>query len=214
KAGAEVKCRASVNELSHRANHWQIRAGGEALQARIIVNAAGAWADHVAELAGVQRLGLTPFRRTIAQVRLDQALSADLPLTIHIGGDFYFKPESGGQLWLSPHDETPSPPCDAAPEEFDIALALDRFSQVLEHKIEAVTHSWAGLRTFSPDRLPVYGFDPQGPGFFWCAGQGGFGIQTAPAAARLCAATILGQNHDANLREIEPALYSPARFRR
>jgi D-arginine dehydrogenase len=135
-----------------------------------------------------------------------------MPLVIHIGGDFYFKPDVGGQLWLSPHDETPSEPCDAAPEELDVALAIDRFTQVADYQIEAVTHKWAGLRTFAPDRLPVYGFDAQAPEFFWCAGQGGFGIQTAPAAAQLCAAAILKQPLPSSLDAVEPARFHPARF--
>ena len=172
------------------------------------MNAAGAWADPVAELAGIQPLGIEPFRRTVAQLRTAPSVPASLPLVLDLHEKFYFKPESG-RLWLSPHDETPTPPCDAAPEELDIALAIDRFEQVVDWRVERVEHRWAGLRSFAPDRLLVYGFDPAEPGFFWFAGQGGFGIQTAPAAAALAAGLLLGAPGGA----IDPAPYAPARFR-
>ena len=116
-----------------------------------------------------------------------------------VGGTFYFKPE-GARLWLSPHDETASPPCDAAPEELDIAVAIDRFAGVVDWRIEQVEHKWAGL--------PVYGFAADQPRFFWFAGQGGFGIQTAPAAAELAGRLILGKASG----DVDPAPYSPARF--
>ena len=121
-------------------------------------------------------------------------------------GLFYFKPEAGGRLWLSPHDETPSPPCDCAPEEIDVARAIARLERVVDWRIEAVERKWAGLRSFAPDRLPVYGFGASGD-FFWFAGQGGFGIQTAPAAAALGAALLLGR-----APALDPAPYSPLRF--
>jgi D-arginine dehydrogenase len=120
---------------------------------------------------------------------------------------FYFKPEAGGRIWLSPHDESPCDPCDCAPEELDVAIAVDRFEGAVDWKVERVERSWAGLRTFAPDRRPVYGFDPAVPGFFWCAGQGGFGIQTAPAASKLAADLLLGR-----VPELDPEPYAPARF--
>ncbi len=165
------------------------------------------WADPVAEMAGVRPLGIAPLRRTVAQLRMAPAPPADLPLVLDIDERFYFKPESG-RLWLSPHDETPSLPCDAAPEEVDVATAIARFEEVANWRVERVEHKWAGLRSFAPDRLPVYGFDRREPGFFWFAGQGGFGIQTAPAAARLAAALLLGEVDGA----VDPAPYSPSRF--
>src|SRR5690606_34473062 len=128
---------------------------------------------------------------------------------LDIAGRFYFKPEHG-RVWLSPHDETPSPACDAAAEELDVALAIDRLEQVVDWRIEAVEHKWAGLRSFAPDRLPVYGYDREVAGFFWFAGQGGFGIQTAPAAARLGAQLLLDMSPDAMTERLDPALYSPA----
>jgi D-arginine dehydrogenase len=114
----------------------------------------------------------------------------------------------GGGVGPRPHDETPSGPCDCAPEEIDVAIAIDRLEQVVDWRIEAVEHVWAGLRSFAPDRLPVYGFSGSGRRFFWCAGQGGFGIQTAPAAAALAAGLLLGRPPDA----IDPAPYLAARF--
>ena len=188
---------------------WRITlADGRELCAAVLVNAAGAWADEVAERAGVPCIGIQPYRRTVAQLRLDPPPPADLPLVLGIDELFYFKPEAG-KLWLSPHDETPSPPCDAAPEELDVALALDRFEHVVDWRIQRIEHKWAGLRSFAPDRLPVYGFDPAVDGFFWFAGQGGFGIQTAPAAAEVALRLLLGQAAGT----VDPAPYTPARFR-
>ena len=148
------------------------------------------------------------------QLAVDPAASADLPLVVGLDGSFYFKPEPGGKIWLSPHDEIDSDPCDAAPEELDVAIAIDRFQQVTDWRIEAVERRWAGLRSFAPDRLPVYGADPAQPAFFWFAGQGGFGIQTAPAAARLGAQILLGQGADAMTARIDPAMFTPQRFHR
>jgi len=207
--GAELWTRAELARAKRSGDGWQLTlADGRTAQAGVLVNAAGAWADPVAELAGVRPLGVQPYRRTVAQLRLAEGPPADLPLVLGIDGLFYFKPEAG-RLWLSPHDETPSPPCDAAPEELDIALAIDRFEHVVDWPITAIEHRWAGLRSFAPDRLPVYGFDPDQPGFFWFAGQGGFGIQTAPAAADLACALLLGQVSGA----VDPAPYDPRRFR-
>ena len=177
------------------------------------MNAAGAWADTIAERAGARPLGITPLRRTVAQLRVSPEAPADLPLVLDISGKFYFKSDNG-RLWLSPHDEIPTTPCDAAPEELDVALAIDRFQNVTDWKIEAVERRWAGLRSFSPDRLPVYGPDPEVPGFIWFAGQGGFGIQTAPAAARLGAQIMLGQSPDALTEAIDASAYAPSRFSR
>ncbi len=212
RGGVEVATRARVAGLARADGVWTITAErGESWQAATIVNAAGAWADAVAGLAGVHPIGIAPFRRTVAVLRVAPAAPADLPLVIDINGGFYFKPDAG-RLWLSPHDEIPSEPCDAAPEELDVAIAIDRFQSVTDWRIEAVEHSWAGLRSFAPDRMPVYGPDPAGNGFFWFAGQGGFGIQTAQAAARLASQMLLGQGPDAMTAGIDPAAYTPARF--
>lgn len=210
--GVELATRARVSALQREAREWRIGCeDGRAFAATTLVNAAGAWADSLAALAGLAPLGIQPLRRTVAQLRTDPAPPADLPLVLDIAGQFYFKPEAG-RLWLSPHDETPSEPCDAAPEELAIAEAIDRFERVTDWRVLAVERKWAGLRSFAPDRLPVYGFDPRADGFAWIAGQGGYGIQTAPAAARLTAQLLLGLERDAMTRELDAGLYSPARF--
>ncbi len=125
---------------------------------------------------------------------------------------FYFKPEAGGRLWLRPHDETACEANDCAAEEYDVALGIDRMQQAVDWRVERVERSWAGLRSFAPDRLPVYGFAPGGRDFFWCAGQGGFGIQTAPAGAKLAAALLLDRLPDPLVAAIDPAPYLAARF--
>lgn len=212
RGGVEIAARAEVAGLVREGGAWTITtARGDRWRAATIVNAAGAWADDVAGLAGLRPIGIAPYRRTVAVLRVEPQAPADLPLVLDINGGFYFKPDAG-RLWLSPHDEVPSAPCDAAPEELDVAIAIDRFMGVTDWRIAAVERRWAGLRSFAPDRLPVYGPDPDEPAFFWFAGQGGFGIQTAPAAARLAAQVLLGQGRDAITRGIDAAPYAPARF--
>ncbi|MCB2048107.1 MAG: FAD-binding oxidoreductase [Novosphingobium sp.] len=208
RGGVELRTRARLVSASRNATGWSVElASGERLTCDALVNAAGAWADEVALAAGVRPLGITPYRRTIAQLAVVPAPPTDMPLVLDVAEKFYFKPEAGG-VWLSPHDETQSPPCDAAPEEIDVALAIERFGHVVDWKIERVTHRWAGLRSFAPDRLPVYGFDPAEPRFFWFAGQGGFGIQTAPAAATIGAALLTGGGQ----MPVNPQPFSPNRF--
>lgn len=211
-AGVFLKTRLRMQTAEREGDGWRLGFGaaGE-LRAGVIANAAGAWADEVATLCGAKSLGITPFRRTVAQLRTNPPAPVDLPLVLDLGGAFYFKPENGS-LWLSPHDETPSAPCDAAPEEMDVALAIDRFEQVVDWRVESVERKWAGLRSFAPDRRPVYGFDEDRSGFFWCAGQGGFGIQTAPAGARLAAQLLTGSPRDAMTESLDATLYAPARF--
>lgn len=212
RAGVVQECRAQVTGLTRVPGGWRIvTTTGAEFRAAQIINAAGAWADGLAELAGVAPIGIQPLRRTVVQLRVDPAAPADLPLVLDINGGFYFKPD-GGRLWLSPHDEIPSEPGDVAPEELDVAIAINRFEQATGWRIAALERRWAGLRSFAPDRLPVYGADPDDSAFFWFAGQGGFGIQTAPAAARLGAQLALGHGPDAMTRGLDPACYSPARF--
>ena len=213
RSGADIVTGASLGQARYQAGRWSIETTAGAFGARVLVNAAGAWADAVAISAGVRPIGMQPYRRTMVQLRTDPAAAAGMPHVADISGGFYFKPEPGGRLWLSPHDETPTDPCDAAPEEIDVAIAIDRLERTVDWRVTQVERRWAGLRTFAPDRLPVYGFDPVSPGFFWCAGQGGFGIQTAPAAARLAAAQLLGISPDPAVAGIDPGRYAPARFR-
>jgi D-arginine dehydrogenase len=205
--GAALITDARLLSAERIGGRWRIETSAGGHEADILVDAAGAWADDVAARCGERPLGIRPHRRTIAQLRIDPPAPADLPLVIDASERFYFKAEAGGRLWLSPHDETPSPPCDCAPEEIDVALAIDRLEQVVDWRVEAVERKWAGLRSFAPDRLPVYGFSAGGNGFFWFAGQGGFGIQTAPAAAALGAALLLG-----GAPALDPAPYSALRF--
>ncbi len=212
RAGAQLAVSSPLHAATRSDGTWQLEAGEGSFTASILVNAAGAWADRVAVLAGAAPIGLQPYRRTMVQLRTDPPAPDSLPHIADIAGRFYFKPEAGGRLWLSPHDETPVEPGDAAAEEIDVAVAIDRFENVVDWRVAAVEHRWAGLRSFAPDRLPVYGFDPHVPGFFWCAGQGGFGIQTAPAAALLAAASLLGRPADPAVAAIDPARYAPNRF--
>jgi D-arginine dehydrogenase len=210
--GVALVTRARVAAIARERGAWTIISErGESWRAATLVNAAGAWADAVAQLAGVRPIGITPLRRTVAVLRVDPLAPADLPLVLDINGGFYFKPDAG-RLWLSPHDEIASDPCDAAPEELDIAIAIDRFQQVTDWRIAVVERRWAGLRSFAPDRLPVYGADPEQPAFVWFAGQGGFGIQTAPAAARLGAQLLLVQGRDSITARIDPEIFTPRRF--
>ena len=210
KQGVQPHCNSRLEQAQWRDGAWHIQAGSLNCTADIIVNAAGAWADNVAQMAGVAPLGIQPYRRTIAQLAVAPDVPAALPLVIGLDSSFYFKPDAGGRLWLSPHDETATPACDAAPEELDIALAIDRLQQVVDWDIRRVERKWAGLRSFAPDRLPVIGRDAAHDAFFWFAGQGGFGIQTAPAAAQLAASLL--NDAIAPPDRVHAALYAPGRF--
>ncbi len=160
------------------------------ITSKIIVNAAGAWADQIAQLAGIAPVGLTPQRRTAFLVPPPPGMATESwPLVINEVHPLYFKPDAGALL-ISPMDATPGPACDAAPEELDVAEAAARFEACTTVRIQRITHRWAGLRTFAPDDTFVAGFDPQLEGFFWLAGQGGYGVQTAPALSRLAASLI------------------------
>lgn len=212
-SGGEIWCGSALARATFSDGVWTVELTDRSeVKCAVLVNAAGAWADRVAEACGVQPLGFEPKRRTLVQLRVAQAGLRDLPLIDDAAGTFYFKGEGDRSVWLSPHDEIPTEPCDAAPEEIDIATAIDRFERAVDWPVERVERSWAGLRTFAPDRLPVYGFDVRAPGFFWCAGQGGFGIQTSPAAAKLAAAVLLGTHPDSMVAHIDPATFSPTRF--
>jgi len=211
-AGATTLCDAAVASIARDATGWRIKTRAGVVTADLLVNAAGAWAGAIAAMAGATRIAIKPYRRTIVQLAVDPPPPPDLPLVIDAAGSFYFKAEAGGRLWLSPHDETPVAPQDVAPEEIDVAVAIDRLERVVDWRVLRRERAWAGLRSFSPDRAPVYGFDARAPGFFWCAGQGGFGIQTAPAAAAMAAALLLGRSPPEPVASIDPARYAPGRF--
>ncbi|MFL6862339.1 MAG: NAD(P)/FAD-dependent oxidoreductase [Allosphingosinicella sp.] len=207
-AGAILLTDAALRSAAREGGRWRLDTAAGPVEVETLVDAAGAWGDPVARMAGARPLGIRPCRRTVVQLRVDPPAPAGLPLVIDARGTFYFKPEAGGRIWLSPQDETPCQASDCQPEELDVALAVDRLQRVVDWRVLRVERAWAGLRSFAPDRRPVYGFAPDTPGFFWCAGQGGFGIQTAPAASELAAALLLG-----GATALDPAPYSVERFR-
>lgn len=211
--GAQLIASRLVRSIEKSGGGWTVRAGEEAFSARVVINAAGAWADEVAALASVPRIGLEPRRRTALLVDPPRGVSVDSwPMVLDVADTFYFKPDAG-KLLLSPADETPSLPGDVQPDELDVAIAVDRVEQATTLVIDRVRHTWAGLRSFVSDRSPVIGFDPRADGFFWLAGQGGYGIQSGPGASRLAAALALGAL-DADVSDLHLAsAVSPARFR-
>lgn len=188
-AGTALITNHSVKRAQRQQGLWSIDLGDHCARAPVLINAAGAWADEVAAACGARGIGLQPYRRTALLV--DAPVAADItgwPAVIDAEEQFYFKPDAG-KLLLSPADETPDVAGDVQPDELDVAICIDRVEAALDIEVRRVSHRWAGLRTFSPDRTPVVGFDREVPGLFWCAGQGGYGIQTAPALAR-CAAAL------------------------
>jgi len=191
-AGAKLVTDCVVCVVERRRGVWSVALGDDSITAPTLVNAAGAWADEVASLCGANRVGLQPMRRTA--VLVDAPSGVDVrrwPAVIDADEQFYFKPDAG-KLLLSPADETPMPPCDVQPDDLDVAIGVDRVERALDLDVRHVSHRWAGLRTFARDRAPVVGFDARVPGFFWCAGQGGYGIQSSPALARTAAALARG----------------------
>ncbi|MGF1549558.1 MAG: NAD(P)/FAD-dependent oxidoreductase [Sphingomonadaceae bacterium] len=212
KRGARLHRDARIGRIARRAGGWLLAARDGEFAADILVDAAGAWADDIAAMADVAPLGIRPYRRTLVQLVTDPPPPSAMPLVIDAGGRFYFKPEAGGRLWLSPHDESPCEPSDCAPEEIDVARAIAGLQSAVDWRIGRIEARWAGLRSFAPDRLPIFGFAPDAPGFFWCAGQGGFGIQTAPAAAKLAAALLLGRHPEPMVEGIDPSPYAAERF--
>lgn len=171
---------------------WSIDAGSIQIDTRVLVNAAGAWADQIAVLAGVDRIGLTPLLRSVFTFNVG-AESSTWPLVVDAGEQWYFKPE-GPNVLGSGASELPSDPVDARPPEIDVALGIEKINTATELSIRSVLNTWAGLRTFTADRVPVVGFEPTAPGFFWLAGQGGYGIKTSPALGELAAELILANS--------------------
>ena len=213
--GTEIVTSARLADVARVDGRWHVSSRGGRFSAPVIVNAAGAWGDEFARCAGVSPIGLMPKRRTAALI--DAPGGADVsrwPSAIAIDEQFYFKPDAG-QLLVSPADETDSPPCDAQPEELDVAIAIDHFEQATGSQVRRVSHTWAGLRTFSPDRTPVAGFDPDADGFFWLVGQGGYGIQTAVALGQVTASLCTSGNLSPELAGtgLLASRLSPARFR-
>jgi D-arginine dehydrogenase len=191
-------------------------AGGETWSAPILVDAAGAWADQVAVMAGLRPLGLQPKRRTIIALDAPQGLdSSAWPFTLSAIRDFYMLHEAG-RILVSPVDEVDDAPCDAQPEEYDIALAADRLEHYTTLKVSRIVHRWAGLRSFLADGTPTAGFAPEAPGFFWLLGQGGYGLQTAPAMAAIAEAMITGSGWPQGLAElgVDREAIEPGRLQR
>ncbi|MEA2753893.1 MAG: D-arginine dehydrogenase [Aliidongia sp.] len=212
--GARLVTDARVTAIERRAGRWHLTTEAGTVQARILVNAAGAWAGEIGRMAGATPIGLTPLRRTA--LLIDPPPGSDSggwPMVLDADEEFYFKPDAG-RLLVSPADETPSPPCDAQPEELDIALAIDRLQRAADLPVRRIFRSWAGLRSFVADRSPVVGWDTGIEGLFWLAGQGGYGIQTAPALARLAASLCRGEAVPADLaaRGLSEAVLSPGRL--
>jgi len=213
--GGQVATDAAVAALRQRDGCWEADTRAGRFSAPALVNAAGAWADRVAVLAGLQPIGLAPLRRTA--ILVDPPADRDArrwPMVLDVDETFYVKPDAG-LLLASPADETPAEPGDAQPEELDVALAVERLQATLDIEVQRVRKRWAGLRTFAPDRSPVLGFDEGAEGFFWAAGLGGYGVQTSAGIGRLGAALLRGEPVPADLaaRGVSPSLLSPARFR-
>jgi len=192
-AGGTLVTGARVTAITRGGAGWRVETSAGDYAAPVIVNAAGAWADVIAGLAGVTPIGIEPRRRSVISFAAPQGMDVSAwPFTKTVGEGFYLLPEGRGQVLASSMDQTPCEPCDAAPEELDIAIAADRVEQATTLPIRRISHSWAGLRSFAADELPVIGHAADAPGFVWCAGQGGAGFQTAPALSRIAAAATLG----------------------
>jgi D-arginine dehydrogenase len=213
--GGEVRTDAGVAALTRGGDTWTVETRrGDKLQAPVIVNAAGAWADEVGAMAGAERIGLVPKRRTAMVVAEPAGFTRrEAPITIDIREEFYLKPDAG-RLLISPADETPTDPCDAQPEEMDVAICADRIMSAFDLDIRRIENKWAGLRSFVADKEPVIGFSGQAEGFFWMAGQGGYGIQSAPAAAEVAAALVTGDTLPgaAARAGFDPARVAPERL--
>jgi D-arginine dehydrogenase len=215
RAGGVVVCNAEVTALRQTGGVWSIRASGTEYQAPIVLNAAGAWADVVARMAGVTGIGLEPRRRSAFMFAPPADLkTSEWPAVIGLSQEWYFKPDAG-MLLGSPANADPVEPQDVQPEEFDIALGIHRIEEMTTLKIHRPTRSWAGLRSFVADGELVGGFDPEAAGFFWVAAQGGYGIQTCAAMAEACSALVRREPFPARLESfgLDAAMLKPARLR-
>jgi D-arginine dehydrogenase len=211
--GAQILCNQVVVMLERKDGNWDIVTNHGQFKAPIIVNAAGAWADEIAEKAGVAPIGLQPMKRTAAVVKFNKPIPRDMCFLNDVDENWYCKPE-GTSLFLSPEDEQPSPPCDAWADDMDVATVIDKLADVLDIEPVNVESSWAGLRSFAPDREFVVGYAQGAPGFFWLAGQGGYGIQTAPAVADIGASLVQNMHppsffsdKDLDLEKLQPSRF-------
>jgi D-arginine dehydrogenase len=211
--GGEVLTKSQVLRLERAGGQWQVDTAQRRIEAAIVVNAAGAWADEVANLANIAQIGLVPKRRTALMVAAPDGSNPHGPLTVDVDEQFYLKPD-GARLLISPADETPSPACDAQPEEMDIAICVDKIETAFDLSVRRIENKWAGLRSFVTDGVPVAGYASGIDGFYWLAGQGGYGIQTAPALSRYAAADILRQKLPQDILDqgLDPASLAPLRL--
>jgi D-arginine dehydrogenase len=213
--GARVAVNAGVEAIERTGGCWTVKTAAGIFRAPILVNAAGAWADTIAQYAGVPALGLVPKRRTAFQVPAPQGMDIRAwPMVNDVAEQFYFKPDAG-QLLVSPADATPSLPVDAYPDDLDVAAGVERLERATTLNVQRVSRTWAGLRTFARDGAPVAGFDGSVDGFFWLAGQGGYGIKTSPALSRACASLIRDRRWPEELTRagISASALSPQRLR-
>jgi D-arginine dehydrogenase len=214
RGGGALVCGARVTSIRREGGAWTVAAAGETWATDVVVNAAGAWADEIGALACAPPVGLVPKRRTALTFDASPDVSvADWPCVLDADETFYFKPDAG-RILASPADETPSAACDAQPEDLDLAIAVDRIERATRMRVPRIVAKWAGLRTFASDKVPVVGMDPAVPGFFWLAGQGGYGIMTSPALSAVAAALILDGSFSASDSGpgVTAEALSPARF--
>ena len=212
--GGVVRCDADVTALTRDRGHWRVEAGGATWTAPVVINAAGAWADRVAALAGIAAIGLVPKRRTAFTFPAPAGHeTAHWPCVIAVDESFYFKPDAG-QMLGSPANADPVDPHDVRPEEEDVATGIWRIEEATTLQIRRPSHTWAGLRSFVADGDLVAGFDPGADGFFWCAAQGGYGIQTSAAMGEACAALARGDDLPAHIAAfgLTAAMLSPTRL--
>ncbi len=212
-SGAEISTDSPVTAIERDGARWAVHARDRVVIADSVVNAAGAWGDHVAVMAGVAPIGLQPMRRTAFMVPGNEGYT-NWPMVVEANEQFYFRPD-GVQILCSLAEETLSQPTDARARTEDVALAIDRINRATTLDIRTVNSQWAGLRTFAPDRELVIGEDPGAPGFYWLVGQGGIGIQTSPAYGMLLACLAVGEDLPGNLVDagVDPGMTSPARLR-
>ena len=216
RAGAEIVTGAAAESFERRGGMWHVRTPAGEFAAPVVINAAGAWADVVAERVGARAIGLQPKRRTVVAFPLPEGIDGrSWPVAVDTEEEFYFKVDAGVVLG-SPADETPVPPQDAQPEEIDIAITVDRIERATTMKVTRIIRRWAGLRSFVSDGVPVLGYDPDVEGFFWCAGQGGYGIETSNGMGRSSAALAVGDALPQDIRAlgVTEADLHPARLRR
>ena len=212
--GADIVTGAEVRELGRTNGHWQAETTARGFAAPVVINAAGAWADVIGKMAGAAPIGLVPKRRTVINFDAPDGMDVTrFPITGSLDDGWFFKPEAG-RMMASPSDETPSAPCDAQPEELDIAITADRIQKATSFDVRRITHSRAGLRSFVADGMIVGGFAPDAEGFFWLAGQGGYGITTSPAMGRITAALASGEPIPEDIAElgVNEAVLSPGRL--